>query len=89
MDFLPKRKPCVFLEEIDREGVLCSEHTDKIHALNQTALFIWNLCDGQHSIESIAGALVNHFTNVNFTTAMDDVARTIDSFRDLHLLEGS
>lgn len=51
----------IIVKDMGEETVLYNPDTRKIHILNNTALFIWQLCDGRHSIEDISAAVVAKF----------------------------
>ena len=48
----------------DRETFLYDRSADLIHVLNPTALAVWELCDGAHSPDQIAGNLTANFAGV-------------------------
>jgi hypothetical protein len=57
-----------------------------IHQLNPTASLIWEYCDGQSSVDEIAGKLALAF-DIDSATAIRDTAEVIIQFQDLNLLE--
>jgi len=59
------RNPDVVLREEDPDGALLfNPDTNQIKVINNTALFIWKLCDGNHTLSSIVEALKKSFENV-------------------------
>jgi hypothetical protein len=49
----PKAKESVTLQDLGDEVILYDSEKENVHILNNTAYIIWNLCDGQHTIEDI------------------------------------
>jgi hypothetical protein len=43
----------IIVQELDKELLLYDLERDKVFCLNETSLLIWNLCDGENSIEDI------------------------------------
>lgn len=57
--------PDVVLREEDPDAALVfNPDTDNIRVINHTGLFIWKLCDGAHSLESILAAMHDEFDGV-------------------------
>lgn len=57
----PQQQAGFLLEELDGELMLYSIATTKIFALNQSAALIWQLCNGQHTVEAITTALAEAY----------------------------
>lgn len=51
----------VTLHELDGEALIYDPATADTHRLNETAYFIWRLCDGLHNELHIAAALCNAY----------------------------
>jgi coenzyme PQQ biosynthesis protein PqqD len=75
----PRRKPDFRLELLDDEIVLY--HPTDTHMLyfNQTASLIWQLCDGQRSVEEII-ALLSAAYPESASDILADVNATLDDF---------
>ena len=58
---------------------------DSIYTLNETGTFVWDLLDGQRSVEELIDAVVVEF-EVAREVAAADVARLIASLREEGLL---
>ncbi len=57
------QNPEVVLHEEDEDGALVfNPDNDNIRVLNQTGHFIWNHCDGKHSVNQIVDAIRNEFS---------------------------
>ncbi len=65
MDTLPApprgRDDVVFQQMPDGSGVLVDPVVNGTYALNATAAEVWALCDGQHTVDDIAGALLDRY----------------------------
>jgi hypothetical protein len=53
----PRRSTGFHLEQVDDEVLLYHPGGNKIIQLNQPALIIWQLCDGQSSMEALIALL--------------------------------
>lgn len=47
---------CVVRKQAD-EYLIYNPHTDELHLLPPTGFFVYQLCDGLHTVEEIAGEL--------------------------------
>lgn len=77
----PKRKPDYRLEMIDGELLLYHLNETKILYCNQTASLIWNLCDGELTVEAITNLLQDAYPEAADVIA-DDVQKTLGLFID-------
>lgn len=59
---------------------------DEIHVLNETAAFIWRLCDGRHTPAEIEAALRDEYAVPPDHDAKGDISRTLADFRAKGLL---
>ena len=82
----PKKCVGFAIREIDGETVILNRHSEKIHQLNVTASYIWNLCNGVTSIEDIIKAAAGHF-GAPIADIEQDVRRCILQLQDLGLVE--
>jgi hypothetical protein len=73
------RNPDVVTREKSDDGVLLfNPDNSDIKVLNETGMFIWNLCDGSRSIEDIVEAFKAEFDEVP-----DDVEDQVRTFVDM------
>ena len=91
----PRRRPELLVERAGREVMIYSTSqgaADKaggaIHALNPTAAFIWDLCDGAHSLAEIESALRLAFSVPAERDLGVDVRAAIAEFQMKGLLLG-
>ena len=59
--------------------------TDTAHFVNESARAIWELCDGQTSIEEMASA-VEELTGQPYSEALQNVLETIEILREADLV---
>ncbi len=73
---------------VEGEMVVMDKESEQIHQLNETASFIWQLCDGEHDRKQIAEELATAF-DVDAETAETDVAETLNKLEEIGLLVSS
>jgi len=73
---------------VEGEMVVMDKESEQIHQLNQTASFIWQLCDGDHDRQQIAEKLAAAF-EVDVETAAQDVTDTLIKLEEIGLLVSS
>lgn len=73
---------------VEGEMVVMDKESEQIHQLNQTASFIWQLCDGDHDRKQIAEELAAAF-EIDSVTAEADVADTLNKLEEIGLLVSS
>ena len=56
----------------------CEEGNAKISLLNKTAYAIWNLCDGNNSVDDIIVLFSQKFTDVDIQIIETDILRFIE-----------
>jgi len=83
----PLRKKSVLCKRMGQETVLYAKETEAIHVLNPTALLVWDLCDGEHSVEDMEKAIRNEFSVSEEGTISQDIQGVIDRFFKEGLLE--
>ena len=57
----PKRQDYLEAHPLDDRTVVVDPVSGEYHALNETALLIWEHCDGEHSLDDLADVLVRRF----------------------------
>lgn len=73
---------------VEGEMVVMDKESEQIHQLNQTASFIWQLCDGNHDRQQIAEELAASF-EIDSVTAEADVTDTLNKLKEIGLLVSS
>jgi hypothetical protein len=82
----PLKRDDVVCRDMGAETLLYDAEAEAIHVLNPTALFIWNLCDGNHSFRDMKRKLVAAFSLTAERDVLADVQRTVDTFARNNLL---
>lgn len=86
METCHRRRSGVLERDVDEEKILFDQEDNQIHQLNSTAAFIWELCDGNRSIEDIANMVADNF-DVSFSVALTDVKAVLTEFQKRRLVE--
>ncbi len=71
----PRRNGDFLSRQAGKDLVLYDSERGRLHVLNPTASAIWDLCDGSHSLDEMAGTLARSF----------ELTPQVDLARDLHL----
>ncbi|MDY7077288.1 MAG: PqqD family protein [Chloroflexota bacterium] len=88
MNNKPIRRKDVTCKQLDEaETVLYDPKTDVLHILNPTARLIWELCDGEHTIEDMTAAIEAQYTGTEGKDILSEVQRTLDTFTTQDLLQ--
>ena len=82
----PKRRTDVMIRSVEGEVLVLDRRKEKIHQLNVTAAYIWERCDGRHSVVEIAMGLAAKF-DIDLGTVSGHVAGAVREFEGLGLLE--
>ena len=83
----PQQKLDFVSQDIGGETILYSKDDEAIHVLNPTAKVIWDLCDGQHSIDEIERALRDNFSIKDDQDVAGDILRTLAVFQAKGLIQ--
>lgn len=81
-----KRKDNLPWRKVDDEGIILSANKDEAHILNESAMIIWEMLDGRHSIDNIAEKLSQEYA-ISKKTALQDVNCFLKSLRTKELAE--
>ncbi len=82
----PLARSDVRCQMLDDGFVLLDPRNDMAHTLNVVASIIWDSCDGEHTLEQIAGELQT-LQGSDGQNILGDVAEAVDSFRKAGLLD--
>jgi len=81
----PKTRKGVRVEELDDGLVHQGPEDPSVHVLNMTGASIWELCDGQHTVKSMAKA-VTKGTGTEYRDALAEVEQFIEGLRQRRLI---
>ena len=82
----PVRVEGIVLTEADEESILYDAKEGKVHILNRVGAFIWDLCNGENTLEDISRAVAESF-EVDEETAQKDIKEFIEELQGMDLLE--
>ena len=81
----PLRREGVTLRRSGAENILYDPARDRVHMVNDTAVAIWELCDGQTDPEEMVGAICL-LTGLPDAIVEEDVARLLHGFHEAGLI---
>jgi len=83
----PLVKKDVLVHDLGEQTVLYSAEGRAIHVLNRTARLIWDLCDGEHSLQDMERALRASFAVPEGHDVCADIQHTLDELFSKELLQ--
>ena len=83
---IPTRSADSTLQRVGPEAILYDRRNGRAHVINNSAAQIWELCDGQATVEQIASAFGAIYT-MPTAEVYDDVLAILATFRELRVLE--
>lgn len=81
----PMRRPDVWLRRAATENAAFEPSTGSVHIMNETALAIWDLCDGETRPEEMVDAIVE-LCSMHPDIVIEDVARILGEFEAANLI---
>lgn len=82
----PQKREDMICRQIGVEALLYDARAEAIHVLNPTALLIWNLCDGNHSLQDMKEEMMAAFSPAAEHDVLADIQQTVDTFAKNNLL---
>jgi hypothetical protein len=82
----PTRRPGVRARAVDGEMLLLNRQRQLVHQLNPTARYIWERCDGRHTVLNIVDELGQAF-DVDAETVTSDVAAAVRQLETAGLVD--
>jgi len=82
-----KKQKGVIIQDIGNEVVLRNVDEKTIHVLNTTARIIWELCDGEHTIEDMERQLRETFSIPDNTNIRNDIVNTLNALSEKGMFE--
>jgi len=83
---MPKVRGDVSIQELGEEVMIYDPLNEKVHILNNTAHCIWNLCNGNCTIQEIKEEISKKFPETTEQEILKDIATAIDNFEKNKLL---
>jgi hypothetical protein len=81
----PVRRPDVWMRRAGEENAAFDSETGSVHIMNETALAIWELCDGETQPEEMVEAIVE-LTGLHPDIVTEDVSRILTDFDFANLI---
>ncbi|MBU7017093.1 MAG: PqqD family protein [Theionarchaea archaeon] len=82
---IPMKKSELWKRLSDNEGVVVDTVRAVEHTLNDTAMRIFELCDGESTISDIARKITEEY-EVDFEKSQQDVAKCIAKLEELNIV---
>lgn len=79
------KRPELNVRTVDQEIVIVDKDSGEVHQLNPTASYIWDLFDGNTSIDQVKELVASDF-KIDLDQASADVASVVDQLKRLNLL---
>jgi len=76
----------VALQRVGAEAILHDRRNGRAHVINEPAARVWELCDGEATLDQIAQAFATSYA-MPVASVRDDVIYILSKFRELHILE--
>ena len=74
-------------QDLDQELMLYSGEDDSVHVLNETARFVWKLCDGTNTRKYILHRVREHFHVPDGKNLSRDVCKILEDLEVKGLLK--
>ena len=81
----PLRRSDVRERKVGTEYMLYDTFGRVIHVLNETAQFIWQRCDGEHSVSDIIAEAIEIY-DVSEEQARSEIEECLETFRKLSVI---
>ena len=85
MEARPSKRPGLWLRQAGKENAVIDSDSGSVHLLNETALAIWQLCDGETWPREMVRAICD-VSGLPEEVVGEDIARTLHGFDHLGLL---
>lgn len=82
----PARKPEVWVRQASGENAVYAPGSSQVQLMNETALAIWQLCDGVTSLREMVDAICE-ISNMHPDVVQEDVTRILADFDRAGLIE--
>jgi methyltransferase-like protein len=79
------KRPELNVRTVDQEIVIVDTDSGEVHQLNPTASYIWDLFDGNTSIDRVTELVASDF-NIDLERASVDVVAVVEQLKTLNLL---
>jgi hypothetical protein len=77
----PVKNPDIVVRREEKEALLFDPADGNLLCINETGIFIWNKCDGERDMNSIAGDISEEY-EVSFDKALEDCSAFLEELTD-------
>jgi hypothetical protein len=84
----PRRRDDVWIRQVREENAIYDPSTGSVHLLNETALAVWHLCDGDTTVGEMVESIVTLF-DMHRDIVVEDVDRILKQFEDAGIVSYS
>ncbi len=88
MNVKPTRLENVMERRVGNDRMLYDAAGRAVHVLNETALFVWQRCDGEHSVQDIISEAASVYT-ISTDKIQGDIEECMAALRSKGLLKAS
>ena len=81
------RKQDVTAQQLGNELILYDTRKKTTHVLNSTARRVWELCDGNHTVQDMERALMTSFSIPDGQDIANDIHQVVKTFVEKGLLK--
>ena len=82
----PTQNKDVSLQRVGQEAILHDRRNGRAHVINESAAQIWELCDGQHTVDEIVSAFAAAY-ELPTADVRADVQYILAKFHELRVLD--
>jgi len=84
--YKPQKKAEILFKPLADGGIIYVPAEEKVHSLNNTAAYIWSLCDGAHTLENISVQIKKDFKKLE-ADPLAEVKKTVGKFAEINILK--
>ena len=86
-EYKPLQKSNLIIKDLGDEFLIYSAEHKELHVINPTARLIWDMCDGNHTINDIKTEIQTRFAIPPDRDIISDIHSTLDTFCKKGLIE--
>jgi hypothetical protein len=79
----PLRREGILSRQLGEESILYDSKNGNVHVINSVAEFVWNMCDGSHSVADMEGRVRETYRSSGEANVLEDLQTIIQDFVNL------
>jgi len=79
----PLRREGVLSRQLGDESILYDSKNGNVHVINSVAEFVWNMCDGSHSLSDMERHVQERYQSSGEANVLEDLRNIIQDFLNL------